>query len=170
MYIHEKPYRPKLKLALSNLEKFLFITSALCIIALWYLSIISYINLPKIVATHFNFSGSPDSYGSKNVIFIFPIIASIMYVLFATLSRLPHILNYTVKITVENVEAQYRNARTLMLSILGEVSLLFLFLQRSIVNSMKNNFSHSELLFLPLFLIIFFSTIIYFIRRMIKLK
>lgn len=170
MYIHEKPYRPKLKLALSNLEKFLFITSALCIIALWYLSIISYINLPKIVATHFNSAGSPDSYGSKCVIFIFPIIASIMYVLFATLSKFPHIYNYSVRITEKNVESQYRNARTLMLFILLEVLTLFLFIHLYTIRSIKNNFSYSGLVFLPIFLMVFFSTIFYFIRKMTKLK
>lgn len=170
MYIDERSQRPKLKLPLSNLEKILFLASILFLFTIWFISIDSYSKLPDIIPTHFNVSSVPDGYGSKNSIFISPVIVTVLYILIMILTRFPHIYNYAVSITAENAEANYRNGRTLMFCIITEILALFLYIQWNVIDGAIKGYSSLGILFLPIFLLTIFGTVIYFIFKMTKLK
>ncbi len=54
----------------------------------FYLAASNYSSLPDKVPTHFNFQGIPDDWGSKNEIFVFPILSACLYILFTVINAL----------------------------------------------------------------------------------
>jgi uncharacterized membrane protein len=86
--------------------------------------------LPDRIPIHFGFSGQPDAWGNKVMIWLLPAVAAIIFVLLAAVSRYPHTFNYTVRITDENAERQYLLARSLLVWLKAEVCWLFAFIVR----------------------------------------
>jgi uncharacterized membrane protein len=62
---------------LTKKGKNLLYLTLLAIIALWLLAIYGYTVLPDRVPTHFGIKGEPDSYGSKAIILLLPLIFSL---------------------------------------------------------------------------------------------
>ena len=123
--------RPKLKLTLSLLDNKLELTSKIFLVAMWALTLYTFLKLPTTIPTHFNASGQADDYGNKLTLLILPILATIIYFGLTQLNKYPHIFNYMTKITDDNAQKQYtiatRMLRFLKLSILLIFSLIILF-------------------------------------------
>lgn len=161
--------RPKLHIAMSKLEIILEIISVIAFILTWVYIIISWSKMPSIIPTRFS-SGQVTAYGSKNTLFIIPIIATIMFILFNILARFPHVFNYRVKITEENAERQYRNGRLIMEAMGMEMSILFLYLDYILIEVALKRFSNFGIQLLPVFIIVLIGTVLYLSSRMKKLK
>lgn len=117
--------RPVLKFPLSLKDKTLILIATIPIIfILVYLEMI-WSDIPKIIPTHFGFSGAPDAFGNKNSLFILVIIAASLHLLLAVLSKFPQYYNYPFSITEKNAEPLYKIGRQLMLLIDLEISFLF---------------------------------------------
>lgn len=129
--ILEMEARPKIKLSLSPLDKSLEMTSQVFLVAVWALTLYIFFKLPATIPTHFDASGQVNAYGNKVTLIIFPILATIIYLLFTQLNRFPHIFSYMTKITENNAERQYiiatRMYRFLKLAILVIFSSIILF-------------------------------------------
>lgn len=110
--------RPVLHLPLTTREKGIQVATAIALILAWVMAAQYYRDLPDTIATHFNFSGQADGYGSKKTIFVMPGVATIIAVALALLSQVPHHFNYLVTITEANAESQYRGGR-MMLFVIG---------------------------------------------------
>lgn len=130
--------RPKIKLALQPLDKWLEALAIIGCIWLWTFCIRAYTILPETIPTHFNFKGVADGYGSKATLFILPSIATAIYVLMTCLNQYPHIFNYMVKITIDNAEQQYRSATRLLRWVKLFVIVLFSIISVMITTSVKN--------------------------------
>lgn len=162
--------RPKLHIPISKLEIILEIIAVIAIILTWGYLIISWSNIPSIIPTHFNTLGQANSYGSKDAIFITPIIGTIAFIALNILARFPHLFNYTVKITKENAERQYRNGRLIIEVLVAELSILFFYINYTIIEVALKKSSGLGIQFLPIFIIVFVGTLFFFISRMQKLK
>jgi uncharacterized membrane protein len=162
--------RPVLKLKYSKFEKILELAAVIFLIAAFLLTLLYWSNIPEIIITHFGITGNPDSYGGKGSLLIMPIVSAALNLLITLLSRFPHSFNYIVDITEENAGFQYNNARILMLCIKAEIMCMFAYLQWIfIIESLKGNGSRG-ILFLPVFLIVIFGTLIYFVKKSVKNK
>src|SRR5689334_19196218 len=106
--------RPKIKLKLSLADKVIEVAGFLALGFLWTLTVSNFSSLPEIIPTHFNGAGEVDDYGSKNMILILPVIATILFAGLTFLNKFPHLFNYPTEITGENAEKQYRSATRLM--------------------------------------------------------
>ncbi len=162
--------RPKIKVSNTNFDKFLIALSTIILIFQWIYVIRAIFMLPDIIPTHFNFSGVPDSFGSKFTILLLPILLTIFYIAFSLLSRVPQFYNYPVEITKENAERQYKNSRTMFWCLLTEMSIFFFFTTIQTVRISLNKVSTLGNYALLIFLIAVFSTLVYFIYKIIKLK
>ncbi|MEO0312620.1 MAG: hypothetical protein RIQ89_2277 [Bacteroidota bacterium] len=100
--------RPKIKLEWSKVDYFIEWLGWLMLMGLWLLVLINHPSLPEIIPTHFNFSGHIDGYGSKQLIFNMPVLATVLFVGMTWLNKFPHLFNYPVKITTENAHSQYK--------------------------------------------------------------
>lgn len=117
--------RPKIKINLTQFDKVLEIGGIIFLIIMWILTTYNYFLSPHTVPIHFNLSGQPDGYGSKETLLLIPIIPTIIYLGLTQLNKFPHIYNYTTKITAENAKRQYTIA-TRMIRIL-KVSIVLIF-------------------------------------------
>ena len=106
--------RPVIKIELSPNERTLEFAAVVGIALSLYVVAVYWARLPHIVPMHFGFNGKPDGWGPKWSILILPGVAIFMYALLSILSRYPHKWNYSVPITTENAERQYRIALSLI--------------------------------------------------------
>lgn len=102
--------RPKLKAELTTLDKTLEILGWTSILAVWFLTITNYTNLPDTIPIHYNGAGQADRFGGKATILILPLIATVLFVGLTILNRFPHIFNYPTNITQDNALSHYTNA------------------------------------------------------------
>lgn len=99
------------------------------LIGVWFFSFKNYKNLPDKIPTHFNIVGEPDRFSSKKFFYFLPIIATLLLGLFFYLSNFPGSANYTVEITPENEESQYKMGIVFSQIILFFCLLLFFIIQ-----------------------------------------
>lgn len=162
--------RPVLKLNYSTFEKIMEIISAGAIIFNFLLILSYWTSIPDRIVTHYGLTGKPDFWGGKSSLLILPGISAFLFLLLSIISRFTHIYNYPVTITEENAEYQYRNARMLIICIKAEIICAFLYISWKSIYLALGKTNALGIAFLPVFLIIIFGTLIYFIRKSIKLK
>ena len=100
--------RPKIKVPLENLDYIIELVSITLLLVMWYFTISNYAELPDTVAMHFNAKGEPDDYGSKGMIWLLPILGTVIYFIMLVLTKYPHLHNYMVNITEKNALKNYR--------------------------------------------------------------
>jgi uncharacterized membrane protein len=77
------------------------------LIALWILPLYFYHRLPDQVPVHFNLGGDADRWGNRTMLWLLPILGTLIYGVLGWLSTRPEQLNYLQKITPENAARQY---------------------------------------------------------------
>ena len=134
---------------------------------LWVYVLKSYFQLPEQIPTHFNFSGVPDSFGSRHMILLLPGLATLLFILLSVINRRPERFNYPVTITTENAAYQYQLASNLIRALRLAMPLIFGLVVLSTIDSSEGRLSPllSYLLpiilgctFLPLIIYLFLAT------------
>lgn len=100
--------RPRIKVPFETVDIIIEFISITLLILMWVYCIVNYMELPDTIATHFNGAGEPDGYGSRQTVWIIPIIATVMYIGLFILNKYPHMHNYMVNITEENALKNYK--------------------------------------------------------------
>lgn len=165
-----KAHRPVLQIPFSQLEITLEVIAAVCLIGMWGVVLLSWPELPDTIPVHFNAAGEPDGWGSKITLFFLPAIGTFLFAVLTVLSRFPHVYNYPCSITPENARTQYSLARTMIVGLKAELVGLFLYLEWTIVNSGIGNGEGPGLWFLPVFLLVLFGTISYYLVKALKAR
>jgi len=165
------PLFEKIISKMTTADKAIEIASIVMLIYFAYFIVTTYSTLPDTIPTHFGIDGKADAWGNKATIFILPSITLFVYLLLTGISLLPsNMLNYPVKIDNENKERQHLLALKLLRILKLSIISLFFYISFSIVNSIDSANQTLGDWFLPLFLVIIFSPIIYYIRKAIKIK
>jgi len=99
--------RPIIKLELTTIDRMLEIIGSTFVLVIWIITLTNYFKLPEIIPIHFNAAGEADGFGNKTNIFLFPVIATIIYAGLTIINRYPHLFNFPTKITEENAMRQY---------------------------------------------------------------
>lgn len=162
--------RPKLKIPLRVFDYFLEISSTALILFCLTFIFVMWNQLPDRVATHFNFAGQADSYGSKNELLILLPVLLLLYILLTVLNRFPHIYNYVVEITENNAERQYRFARRFITILKTEIIMILTYIQFATLQSAKYGSFTLGMFFLPITLLMVFGTIGIYIVLSVKAK
>ena len=100
--------RPRIKVPFETVDVIIEFISITLLILMWVYCIVNYMELPDTIATHFNGAGEPNGYGSRQTVWIIPIIATAMYIGLFILNKYPHTYNYMVNITEENALKNYK--------------------------------------------------------------
>jgi uncharacterized membrane protein len=141
---------------------------ALCL--LWLMALINYKSLPASIPTHFNATGQVDDYGSRATILALPIIGTVLFVGMTILNRFPHVFNYPVKITPENMLKQYTWA-TRMIRVLKMTVIIVFMLIVWLTNSTAIKGSGEQVIwFLPMILAVIFVPLGFYIYKSFKGK
>src|SRR5271166_3446034 len=93
--------------------------------------------LPQRIPTHFAASGQPDAWGSQSSLWLLPIVAGAVYLLFTVVSQFPASFNFPVRVTPVNRPRLEALTLQMMSWIKVEVVSLLLFIQWSILQSVR---------------------------------
>jgi uncharacterized membrane protein len=124
----KKDSRPRLTVPLSTSDKIVEGLSWLILLGMWAYCFIVYNRAPESVPSHFNGSGMADDYSDKLILFVMPVIATVLFVGMTILNKYPHLFNYPFEITKANALAQYQNASRLLRMVKIISILLFLYI------------------------------------------
>jgi uncharacterized membrane protein len=165
--------RPVIKIPVTRTEIILEVIGLLGIMGILLFLSLNWARIPDTVPQHFGFSGKVDSWGSKGILIVLPVVMGAFYLLLTILGRFPHYFNYTVQITTENAAAQYLNARRLLCWLKFELVYIFSYIEfctiRIAVGADKSS-SGLGTAFLPIFLLAVFGTLGYFIYQSARLR
>lgn len=154
--------RPKLDLPLSPIELVLETFCGILMGFTFLMTILAWGSLPDKVPTHYGFTGTPDSYGDKGMIWLLPIIGLALYAGMTLVNRYPHIFNYPVTITPENAARQYRLARLLMVVMKTVLACLFIYMQWTGLEVARGYSTGFAWFGIPLILVLLFVPLIFY--------
>jgi uncharacterized membrane protein len=146
------------------LKNILNVVSLLMLIAFWIIVLNGFQELPLTIPNHFDLTGNPDGYGSRNSILALPSVATLLFILLTLVNKNPSKFNYPFTITELNAAKQYRLAgnfiRFLRISIVIVFMVIFFFTSGA---SVEEGYPHSYFL-LPIVLpLVFLPVLIYLI-------
>ncbi|MBK9293307.1 MAG: DUF1648 domain-containing protein [Oligoflexia bacterium] len=122
-------------------------------------------SLPEKVPMHFDFSGNPDAWGSKEWIFVIPAAGLLLYSLLSIISRFPQKFNYPVEVTNENRGRQYQLSLLLLSIVKLEILFGFTYITWKQIQVALEKSSGLDSLHLLTFLTILFGTIVWYLRK-----
>lgn len=160
---------PKIKVPAGKWEKILNILSVAFIAVSAVYVIQAWGSLPETIPTHFNGMGEADDWGSKNTIFIMPVIAIVLFVPMYFLCKAPHLFNFPFEITEENAPRIYPVARLLLAVFNFEMVALFAFLAWETIQSAQSGTSLG-VWFIVVVTIVPLITIVFFLVRLNRLQ
>jgi uncharacterized membrane protein len=159
---------PKIKLKRKTIDWIIEVAGFSFLIILIALPIIWYNKLPESIPVHFNGAGEPDGYGGRSTLWILPVTGLVMWILFTVLEAFPQVYNFPVKITPENIVAQYRLATRLMRILKSVILIIFSFISFRTIKTATGEASGLGEAFLPVFLLITFGVIIIYFTRSVN--
>jgi uncharacterized membrane protein len=157
--------RPIFLISQSQQAKMLNWIAIAGIVALFGIAIHAWVALPEAIPIHFGFDGKANGWGSKNFIWLFPIIGLLIYGMLTFVSRYPHTFNYIVQITEENALRQYQIACSMLNFLKTEMIWLFAYIDWQIFYLANTETPNLGIWFLPVSLIIIFGTLAYWLSQ-----
>ena len=161
--------RPVIELEKSAFQKIADVTAILSVIASIAYLIVKWSHLPETVATHFNLKSEPDGWGHKWMIVIPIIIGGVIWVGMHFLEKIPQSYNY-LWLTKENVQRQYKNAQQLVNAMKNFTLVFFSFTTFEFIRVSLGKKSLLGVWEMPVFLIVLFGTISYFVFQSYRLR
>jgi Predicted membrane protein len=110
---YAKSKRPRIEIPLQPFDYSLEALAAFGLLFLLGTAFWHYASLPDTIPVHFGPDGKPDRFGSKTTLWLLPGLGAVIYAMMTFLNQKPHWFNYSVTITPENAEKQYRLATKL---------------------------------------------------------
>ncbi|MCO6498233.1 MAG: DUF1648 domain-containing protein [Chitinophagaceae bacterium] len=159
--------RPQIKIEKNGTDKVLEYTGWAFLILCWIYVFMTFGQLPEAIPTHFGISGEPDGYGSRNMIFLLPAIATVLFIGLTVLTRFPHKFNYLSRITEQNAITRYTFAVRLIRFLKWAIVVLFTFITYQTIETAKGRSTGMGEWFVPLVVMgfgVFFLLILIFGR------
>ena len=153
--------RPIIQFKNEQIDTFFEYGSYLIVFLLILYTALHYVQLPETIPTHFDFSGKPDGYGSKEALWIIPGIISFLIILFKILSRNPHQFNYIRLITIENAEREYRMSVRVLKILQFNISILFSYITIIVIRGASQQKAELGIWFIPILIISIISPVFY---------
>ena len=157
-----------MKLKLDAADKFFEALAIISVLANAAIISFSYPGLPDVIPTHFNFSGEPNQYGSKNTLWITVAVSVFIYMLTGIISMFPESFNYPSQ--KEDKEAQYRLGAKLMRSLRASVLFFVTTTTVVIVQSAKSGMAKGVFWLIALIIGIVAVHLIWFAVKWKKIK
>lgn len=154
-----------IKLKKNKYDVFVEIVCLILLIGVLIYLFINWNNIPDEISGHYNAMGEIDRMGSKGELLVTPIIAWLMYLGMTVIERFPQIWNTGVTVTEENKERVYRILKNMLGTVKLIVVSVFVYLTINSAQAIS-----LAVWFLPVFLILMFGSIIFFIIKLVRAK
>ncbi len=149
-----KQDRPIIQIDPDHTDLLLELITLVCLLASALLPVLYYGRLPDEIPIHFNGTGEANGYGSKQLIFLLPVITAAQYLLLRYLNKRPEKFNYPTKITMDNALHQYTTATKMIRMLNLFCTALFTYLTIHIIRSALNEAGGLGAFFVPGVLVI----------------
>jgi uncharacterized membrane protein len=124
--------------------------------------------LPDRIPTHFDISGNPNAWGSPNMLFLLPIVATAVYLLITVLAAFPTKFHYPVRVSPESLPRAQEQTRNLISWIKVEMVCLLVYVQWSIIQAARSREFRMSPLMVPAFLVVVFGTVAWYLAAILK--
>ncbi len=163
-----KKDRPKIQLELDSFDRFMEMVGKVSVILLIGLPLYYYGQLPDTIPTHFDANGMPNGYSGKATIWGLTFIGALTYGGLFWLNKYPHLFNYPKPITPENAEWQYKNSTRMIRSMNALITCFFAYANYSMIHTALGNQNGLGAYSLPIFLVLLFGMMGYFVLKMVR--
>jgi uncharacterized membrane protein len=117
------------------------------------------IPLPQRIPTHFTANGQPNAWGPPSSLWLLPIMGVAIYLFISVVSMFPAAFNFPVRTTPVNRPRLEALALRMIAWIKVELACLFLYIQWSIIKSVRSGHAALSAAIVPLFLVAVFATL-----------
>lgn len=152
-----------IKVPFTTAQKIIDVISILIILFLFGFLIFNWANIPDRIPSHFDATGAANAWSSKGSILIMPIVSVVLYSFITVISFFPAIWNTPVRITEDNYIFVYQNIRYIISY--TKLLLVSVFAYLSICTATQGSLG---VWFLPVFLVLMFVPIIFFIVKIVR--
>jgi uncharacterized membrane protein len=115
--------------------------------------------LPQRIPTHFNAIGEPNAWGSPSTLWLLPAVAAFVFLLISVVSLYPASFNFPVRSTPVNRPRLVALTIQMMAWVKVELVCLFLYIQWTIIESVRQGHAALSPAIVPIFLVAVFATI-----------
>lgn len=148
------------------MRKILETIAVLALLATWGIALQAIFGphpLPLSFPTHFDAVGHPNGWGGRGMVWLFPAIATAVYVGLSVLARFPGVFNYPVLVTPHNRARLESLTVGLFAWLKLELVCLFAWVEEAIVRSARQQQNALSPLFVPVVLVVVWSTVLWYI-------
>ena len=155
----------QIKIERNALDVLETIVSLCCLVGVAAYLFFAWRTIPDQVPTHYNAAGEIDRWGDKSELIVLPIVSWLMYGLMTLVEQFPQVWNTGVFITENNRDAVYRLLKNMMAMV--KMFVMILFASLTLISAQSRSL---PVWYVLAFLGILFSTIAYFMARLLRLK
>lgn len=127
--------------------------------------IINWAKIPDKVPMSYDFTGNINRWVLKSELIILPVSTLILYIFMTIIENFPQVWNTGVKVTEENKEQVYSILLHLISTMKFIVVCVFMYLTVQAASGLK-----LSAWFLPIFILVIFGDLLYWIWRLVKVK
>lgn len=151
------------------MRTFLQYAALAALLALWAITAYAVMGphpLPARIPTHFDLAGKPNGWGTPEMLWLFPAIATFVVGLMGLVARNPQAFNYPVRVT----PATRTRLEAITLGMIGwlrlEIAALLLTTQYAIIHSARAGQNRLSPALVPIVLLVVFGTVVWHIRAL----
>lgn len=154
-----------MKMKNTKLNSFKNILSALLIVCCFCYLLLNWQNLPDQIPGHYNAAGEIDRWANKSEFLLLPVLTLVFYLFISFIERFPQCWNTGVTVTEQNERQVYTTLKGMIVTAKLITVSVFCYL---CVMQLTATPLHPS--FLPIFLVLEFGSLIYYVVKLIKLK
>lgn len=158
---HSQLPRSGFEIALEIIAAAILLIFALYLVTTWS-------EIPERVPGHFDASGTPDRWDNKDTLIILPLIALFLYGILSAVCFFSF-KSETGKYPQEKALARFHNNRLMLSFLKVEIMLIFAYVGFRTIEIAEGASEGLGPAFLPVFLLIIFGTVTYFLLRLKKI-
>ena len=160
--------RPHIKIEKDSLMKAAQMVAILSVIVCWALALYYYTKFPASIPIHFDAAGNPNNFGAREIIFLLPMLATILVLGINWLAKYPHILNYAQEVTEQNAAKLYRASIKMLYIVCAIVGFILMVCVISISGAVFNEGHKMDNWSLPIILVLSGMLTVYSIMAAVK--
>jgi uncharacterized membrane protein len=122
--------------------------------------------LPPQIPTHFDLAGKPDAWGMSTMLWVLPIVATVIYLLMTVVALFPSSFNFPMRTSAATRPQLEGIALNMIASLKAEVVLLFTWIQVQTIRFAHTGHAKLPQWILPVALVVVFGTIAWHIAAM----
>jgi uncharacterized membrane protein len=162
--------RPVLDIPFTLTDRVVAVIGLIGAVLLVALPVFAWSGLPDEVPIHFGISGDPTSWADRWMIWFLPALGLITTGSLAVLARYPHVYNFPVPATDENAPHLYRLSRSMVIWLAAEIAVCFAFIEWTMLRTATGKSEGLVSIFVPVYLVLVFGTIGYFMFKTFKVR